>query len=124
MEGMEGLGQGGQDMEKVHWAQDGYSKQELCVARLGSQLPRQWRRVDQYVRRNFNHRTLACNDIHYPFYVQPLASHPALTPVPAILYTMSMSSNRVVKFYCSNISQLFMSHRLDSASNFYYNIFL
>jgi len=73
-------------MEKVHWAQNGYSRQELCVARLESQLPRQWRRVDQYVRRNFHHRTLACNDIHYSFYVQPLASHPALTPVPAILY--------------------------------------
>ena len=84
---MEGLRQGGQDMEKVHWAQDEYSRQELCVARLGSQLPRQWRRVDQYVRRNFHHRSLACNNIYYPVYMQSLASLPAPTPISAILYT-------------------------------------
>jgi len=87
---MEGLGQGGQDREKVHWAQNGHSRQELWAARLDSLLPRQWRRVDQYVRRNFHHRSLACNNIHYPFYMQSLASHPALTPVPAILYRRSI----------------------------------
>ena len=85
---MEGLGQGGQDTEKVHWVQNGHSRQELCVVRLDSQLPRQWRRVDQYVRRNFHNRSLACNNIHYPTYVQSLASLPALTPVPTILYSL------------------------------------
>jgi len=85
---MEGLGQGGQDTEEIHWAQNGHSRQELCVARLDSQLPRQWRRVDQYVRRNFHHRSLAYNNIHYPTYVQSLASLPALTPVPTILYSL------------------------------------
>ena len=84
MERMEELRQGEKDMEKVFWAQIRHSKWDDYLGNGNVS-------IGVVCKGKFSPSIYSCNDIHYSFYMQSLASLPVLTPVSAILYTTGLS---------------------------------